>query len=155
MTDVSVPESWQAYRESMRTTLLRTGIIAAVVGAILAGSRGGGIGGGGWRMWPLATLLSLWPALGGHFVELLFLNVLRPRLPRARAVQIAARLITWFAGGVAMVYAIRMTALALTGTSPLRATQWWIGGVGFIAIELIVHAVLQMRGRPSFYNGRG
>ncbi len=28
-------------------------------------------------------------------------------------------------------------------------------GMAFIGIELVVHLVLQWRGRPSFYDGRG
>jgi hypothetical protein len=59
---------WQPYQEPLRTTLLRTGIIALVVGAVLARSWGGV------ARWPAATLLALWPALGGHLVELWFLN---------------------------------------------------------------------------------
>src|SRR3954469_14402925 len=85
---------WQPCREPLRTTLLRTVTIAVVIGAVLALPRGGV------ARWPAATLIALWPALGGHFVELFFLNLLRPRLPASRAVQIVARLIVWFVGGM-------------------------------------------------------
>jgi len=30
-----------------------------------------------------------------------------------------------------------------------------LGGLAFIGIELVTHLVLQLRGRPSFYDGRG
>jgi hypothetical protein len=30
-----------------------------------------------------------------------------------------------------------------------------VAGAAFIAIELVVHFILQLRGAPSFYNGRG
>ena len=33
--------------------------------------------------------------------------------------------------------------------------QGWLGGLAFIGIELVAHLVLQLRGRPSFYNERG
>jgi hypothetical protein len=63
---------WKPYEEPFRTTVLRNAIIAIVVGAALAQLRGG------LARWPLATLLALWPSLGGHWVELWFLNWLRP-----------------------------------------------------------------------------
>ena len=44
---------WQPYREPLRITMLRTGMIAIVVGAVLA-QLWGGLG-----RWPMATLLVL------------------------------------------------------------------------------------------------
>src|SRR5437016_11925087 len=72
---------WQPFREPLGATLARTGAIAVVLGAVLAGWRAaaGWRGGGGLARWRVATGLMLWPALGGHFVELWFLNWLRPR----------------------------------------------------------------------------
>lgn len=130
---------------------MRTGTLALVGGAVLAGARGG------LAHWPLATLLVLWPALGGHWVELGFLNYLRPRLPAARAVQAVARVAVWFVGGAALTLGIGLTAVAFTARRPPHWTVGWIigGGVAFIGVELLVHLVLQLRNRHSFYNGRG
>jgi hypothetical protein len=145
--------TWEPYREPLRVTLVRTGTIALVVGLVLAWSRGG-LG-----RWPMASLLVLWPALGGHGVELWFLNWLRPRLPDARGVRVAARAVVWFVGGVALALAMGWTANALGALPPAQwaawRSAWWVGGLGFIAVELMAHLVLQLRGRPSFYNGRG
>jgi hypothetical protein len=145
--------TWEPYREPVRATLLRTGMIALGIGAVLA-ARSGGI-----ARWPIATLLALWPALGGHFVELWFLNWLRPRLPRARAVQVIARIATWFVGGVALALAMGLTAKVLVqpGTwRPGGMVHWiTIGGLAFIGIELIAHLAMQLSGLGSFYNGRG
>lgn len=143
--------TWQPFREPLRITLMRTGTIALVGGAVLALSRGG------LAHWPLATCLMLWPALGGHWVEIVFLNYLRPRLPAARPVQVAARIGTWFVGGALLALGMGLTAMAL---GPRHLPHWpgeWIivGGLAFIGIELIVHVVLQLRGRPSFYTGLG
>ena len=131
----------------MRTTLARTVTIALVAGAVVARFWGG------WARWPIATLVMLWPSLGGHYLELWFLNWLRPRLPMARPVQVGARVAVWFIGGVAFVVCMCLTALALVG-SPI-APAWWLGGLAFIGIELLVHLAPTVRGRPSFYNGRG
>jgi hypothetical protein len=142
------PPQWQPYREPLRTTLLRTVTIALVVGAVLARSWGG------LARWPLATLLVLWPSFGGHWVELWFLNWLRPRLSTARAVQVAARVGVWFVGGTGLALGMALTAMTLAGFAPSRWPAWWLGGLGFIGVELVAQLALQLRGQPNFYNGR-
>lgn len=139
---------WQPYREPVRTTLLRTGTISLVGGAVLA------LSSGGLARWPVAALLMLWPAFGGHWVEVWFLNWLRPRLPTTRAAQAVARAGVWFVGGAALMLAMRVTAAALAGSRPVRPA-WWVGGLAFIGVELVAHLVLRLRGRPNFYDGRG
>jgi hypothetical protein len=141
--------SWQPYREPLRATLLRTTIIALVAGAALARWSGG------WIRWPLATLLMLWPSFGGHWVELWYLNWLRPRLPIARHIQISARVGVWFVAGVGLALGMAVTAVALAAVRPRQWPAWWLGGCAFIGVELVAQLVLQLRGRPSFYNGRG
>ena len=139
----------EPYREPFRTTLTRTGTIALVGGAAVA------MGSGRLSMWPIATILALWPAFGGHWVELGFLNYLRPRLPDSPAVRIGARLLVWFVGGVFLALGMKWTAMALDAFRPTLWAAWWLGGIVFIGIELVVHLLLQLRGRPSFHNGRG
>jgi hypothetical protein len=140
---------WRPYHEPLRVTLTRTLAIALVAGAALASSWGG------LAQWPVASVLMLWPSLGGHWLELWFLNWLRPRLPRDRAVQVAARLAVWFVGGLGFALGMRLTAMAFTELRRPRWPTWWVAGFGFIAIELVVHLALQLRRRASFFNGRG
>ena len=140
---------WQPFREPARTTLARTLGIALVAGALFARQWGG------MERWPVTTIVILWPALGGHLLELWFLNWLRPRLPHRRSVQAIARVALWVLGGVVFQAAMRLTAAALTGLRPASRVPWWIGGLVFIAIELVAQLVLHLRGRPSFYGGRG
>jgi len=140
---------WQPYREPIVRTLVRTITIALVVGAVLSLRRGG------LYRWPLATLLVLWPSFGGHWVELWFLNWLRPRIPIARAVQVAARVGVWFVGGIGLGFGVVMTARLLAGWRPAHWPACWLAGVAFIGVELLVHLFLQLGGRASFYNGRG
>jgi hypothetical protein len=140
---------WQPYREPFHITLLRTGMIAIVGGAVLARFWGGRAG------WLTATLLVLWPSFGGHWVEVWFLNWLRPRLSIARGVQVAARVGVWFVGGTGLAVGMGLTAMELAGYRQTHWPTWWLGGLAFIGIELVAHLVLQLRGRPSFYNGRG
>ncbi|HZZ42151.1 MAG TPA: hypothetical protein VFE58_04380 [Tepidisphaeraceae bacterium] len=141
--------TWQPYHEPLSTTLLRTGAIALVVGAVLA------LRLGGMAYWPIAMLLVLWLSLGGHWIEILFLNFLRPHLPVVYPVQIAVRISIWFLGGIVLVLAMKLTAMTLAQHRPIHWPAWWGAGLAFIGIELIAHLVLQFRRRPNFYNGRG
>ena len=148
LTDSDDAAPWQPCREPIGRTLLRNLIIALVVSTVLA-----------WRWgslarWPLAFVLVLWPALGGHWVEVWFLNYVRPRLPIARGVQIGVRVLMWFIAGVALAFAMKLTALAV-GYRPAHWPAWWLGGLAFIPIELAAHLLLVLRGCPNFYNGRG
>jgi hypothetical protein len=139
----------QPYREPLRTTIVRTGLIAMAGGAVLARFWGG------LSRWPIATLLMLWPSFGGHWVEVAYLNWLRPRLSIARRVRMVARLAVWFVGGTGLAVGMSLTAMALAGFRPAHWPAWWLGGFVLIGVELVVHLVLQLRGQPSFYNGRG
>lgn len=141
--------TWQPYREPLRATLVRTITIALVAGAVLSRWMGG------WPHWPMLTLLLLWPSFGGHWIELWFLNWLRPRLSAARGAQVVARVAVWFVGGTVLALGMGLTALALGAFPASRWPAWWIAGLGFIGVELVAQLALQLRGMPSFYNGRG
>ena len=103
--------------------MLRTGADCDCrIGAVLA------LFWGGLARWPMATLLVLWPSFGGHWVEIWFLDWLRPGLPMARGVQVAARVGVWFVGGAGLAMGMDLTAMALAGFRPARWPAWWLGG---------------------------
>lgn len=136
--------------EPLHTTLRRTVSIAAVVGLVIALSTHRSI-----RAWPAATLVALWFSFGGHWVEVAFLRQVRPRLRPAPRVQVGARLLVWFVGGVGLSLGLALSARALLGSWRTAFPAWYWGGLAFVAIELVVHVALQLRRLPSFYNGRG
>src|SRR5215467_10858955 len=103
----NVRERMSAFHEPLRVTLTRTVGIAIVAGAIAS------IWLGGVRRWPALTVVMLWPSLGGHWVDVLFLSGLRTRLPASPVIQRAARLILWFAAGIVLALAVRWTAALL------------------------------------------
>lgn len=140
---------WQPYREPLRTTLARTVGLAVIAGGIAA------LAAGSMRRWPSMALLMLWPAYGGHVIELLFLNRVRSRLPANAALYRLARIALWFVGGAALAVGMRVTAQALAVRPHLVWLTWAVAGAGFVAIELLVHARLHLLGRASFYNALG
>jgi hypothetical protein len=142
-------ESWLPYREPLATTLVRNAVLALLIGGVVA-----------WRLgrmplWPAAAGLALWFTLGGHCVEIWFLNWLRPRIAPSRRAQLATRLAVWFAGGVILGLCVFAT-MRLTGmTHAIPVRRWWIAGVVFIGVELGAHLGLAASRRPNFYDGAG
>ncbi len=130
---------WQPFHEPLRVTLLRTVLIGLLVGLVVALLQGRP------ASWPQWTGFALWFTFGGHWVELFFLNWLRPRLAAARWAQIGGRLLTWLVGGTLLMAGARITVWSLP--------PWWLGGPVFVGLELLVHSLAQLRGQPSFYNG--
>src|SRR4051812_18163045 len=93
--------------EPIRVTLTRTVSIAVVAGGVIAMARGN------LQRWPALSLLMLWPSFGGHWIDLFFLDVLRPHLPESRPMQGLARLAVWFAGGIVLAAGVQLTARLL------------------------------------------
>ena len=140
--------NWPRFEEPFRRALARNVALATVVGAGLALQRHD------LKLLLPVAALALWFSLGGHYIELTFLNGLRARMPQGRLAQRVIRLLVWFSGGVLLYVGMAATARALPiEAPPLRL--WWYGGFLLIAVELVVHAVLAIRGLSNFYNGRG
>ena len=104
-------------------------------------------------LFPIAAL-ALWFSLGGHYVELAFLNRLRARVSQGRLTQAGLRLLVWFAGGV-VLYVLMAASARILPLDPPPLRMWWYGGFLLIGVELAVHGLLAVRGRPNFYSGRG
>ena len=136
------------FEEPLWRTLTRNVALAAGVGVVFALQRHQ------LRLLLPIAALALWFSLGGHYVELAFLNGLRARIPEGRLTQVGLRLVVWFAGGVVLYALMAVSARALPlEAPPLR--MWWYGGLLLIVLELAVHGLMAMRGKPSVYTGRG
>ena len=63
------------------------------------------------------------------------------------------RVFGWFAGGL-WCYVLARWVLTLYGrdTRELLPLIW--GGLGFVALEFVLHGVLQASGKPNFYTGQ-
>jgi hypothetical protein len=103
---------------------------------------------------PSVTLFALWFTLGGHFLELLFRNRLRHYISGQLAAQVLARVAYWFAGGAMLFECALATRTLLAPRMPVPFS-WWLAGIGFVGVELVIHLGLRARGQPSVYDGRG
>ena len=140
------PPSDPVPREPFANMLLRNLLLATGVGAGLA------IRSHSLQRWFPASLVMLWPTLGGHYLELAFLDLVRPRLTRRPPVRTLARVLTWMAGGVLFAMAMHLTGSALGDAYFVTWPPLWLGAVGMIGIELIAHTALRLRGLPSFFD---
>jgi hypothetical protein len=141
-------EAWEPCAEPWGATVRRTGSIAAAIGSAV-GLYQRHVAPG-----VLTAIVALWFTLGGHFAELFFLNWLRFRLGGDAKAQAGARLVYWFVAGSVLCMGAFLTLAMLTGR-PAIGWRWWIGGLFFVGLELVVHLFLRARGRPNFYDGRG
>jgi len=84
----------------------------------------------------------------GHLVETLLLKIPGIGTPGGKIV----RVLGWFAGGL-WCYVLARWALVLYGrdTRALPSLMW--GGLFFVGLEFVVHALLQASGKPNFYSG--
>ena len=61
----------------------------------------------------------------------------------------------WFVGGMVLALGARLTGMLLLEHQSLAWLTSATAGTVFVAIELVAHGALHLRGRPSFYNGLG
>ena len=156
------PARFQPYRESLVTTVRRTGIIALVLGSIAAIGllRRMPSSLGDWYLWFVLVLAVGWISFGGHWVELAYLNVLRPRVARLPdGVLMFVRIGVWLIGGSLLFLGSAPTRSVLTAghlpDADLLQGVLLLGGPVFVGAELVVHSIAFLLGQPSFWNGRG
>jgi hypothetical protein len=156
------PTRFSPYREPLRVTLARTVLIALLLGTaafLLNLPRFQASTAHAYRWLTLVTCVH-WVSFGGHWVEIAYLNLLRPRIARwPDTWLVLVRLGVWVAGGTLLMLGLVTTySLMARGDFPreseLRFTLRY-GGLLFAAIELVPHTILALLGRPSFWNLRG
>jgi hypothetical protein len=149
---VTLPISTVPPREPVTHTLLRNVVIAMVAGGALA-ARFGGL-----AAWPVLTGAALWFSLGGHVVELLFLDTVRPRYPMPHVVAALVRVAMWFTGGSILGVAAAGTLTLISHTERTGHVAAMLsvnGGLVLIGVELLAHAGLAVRQKPNVFYGHG
>ena len=139
------------YRETLRVTLRRTLTITFFITTAISLTplRGGPY----WWFWVSTYAAVLWFPLGGHYVELVYLNFLRMRWAWFLRRRYLGRVGWWLAGGLPLGLGCWWT-WGLLGTRPDFDLPFWWGMPFFVLTECLAHTVLSILGRPSFWNGR-
>ena len=125
-----------------RNTLLAIPL-ALLVSAVIPGQ-----GALGWDFLDAFTIAFCFTYVG-HLVEVLLLKIPGIETPAGKFI----RVLGWFAGGL-WCYELGRWLLLLYGrnTAQLPSLLW--GGAFFVALEFIVHGLLQASGKPNFYSGQ-
>ena len=135
-------------RERFLTTLTRSAVLAAALGVVLYLVLPRQVG--GWWAFLDAFSLAFCFTFLGHYVEVILLMIPDIQVGLGRVVRLAG----WFGGGV-WVYEIGRRLWLLYGRSTLDLPPLVLGGVFFVVLELVVHAMLRAQGKPNFYTGSG
>jgi hypothetical protein len=102
----------------------------------------------GWDLLDAFTLAFCFTYVG-HWVEVWLLKL--PGIETGAGKFI--RVLGWFAGGL-WCYEVGRWVLVLYGrnTAELPTLLW--GGMFFVGLEFVVHAILQASGKPNFFGGQ-
>lgn len=85
----------------------------------------------------------------GHWVEVVLLKI--PGIETSSGKLI--RVLGWFAGGL-WCYEVARWLLLLYGRNTTELPALWWGGLFFVGLEFVVHALLQASGKPNFFSGQ-
>lgn len=139
--------------EGALQTIFRTAITAAIIAAILTFTHVFAVS----AMSAPALLGVIWLMVycivyGGHWLEVLFINQIKFMLPPNKAVIYFSRIVYWFLNGIPLFMLANWVGNAFTNHD-LNLGRWWTFGLAYIAIELFMHLIMQLRYRKSYYNG--
>ena len=156
------PSRFTLYRESVAATVIRTGGIAIIVATLVTVARLRHLPASSaeWYGWLVLVVFVGWFSFGGHWVELAYLNGIRPKIAHwSDPSLVFIRLGVWLIGG-AILYlgAVASRSVMTAGELPGQADLFKVllyGGPVFAVIELFPHTFLQLSGKPSFWNFRG
>ncbi len=133
--------------EPLRVTLSRTLTIAVVVGVVASFATHN------IRMGFAIGLGALWPSVGGHWIELLWLNLIRKRLKPKVPILVALRLIYWWAWGFVIIFPAFYTIHVIAPSLPPMPSPL-LGGFGFLFVEMLLHGIFAMNHRPNAFDAR-
>jgi hypothetical protein len=132
-------------REPLLTTLTRNTVAAGVLAVVFLFALPHHVG----VLWDFvdAFTVAFCFTFLGHYVDALLLAIPGIQVGLGRIV----RLLGWFAGGL-WCYVVARWLWSHSGRDPhdLPGLLW--GGVFFVGLELVAHAAMKARGRPSFYD---
>lgn len=130
--------------ERFVTALARNTLLAAALGALifLGVPRRSTLG---WDYLDAFTLAFCFTFIG-YLVEVVLLKIPEIEFGAGRLIRIAG----WFGGGL-WCYVVGRYLWVLYGRDLSQLPSLFIGGVFFVALELVVHALLNAAGKPNFF----
>ena len=88
----------------------------------------------------------------GHWIELLFIKVIKFQLPRNIYVLYIVRVCYWFVSSI-LLFLIANTIRELLVSNSRQLGNWWSFGFLYIGVQLLLYAIMHIRLKKGFYNG--
>ena len=139
--------------EPIGQTLIRTVITTTIIAAIIYWLHLFPSGGKS----KLSLFEMIWSIVfcivfGGHWLELLFINRIKFYLPNNILVLYLIRIGYWFLCAVPLFYIAGLVCNLFNYQTGVLG-KWWTFGIFYIGIQLVMHGIMQLRYKKSFYDG--
>jgi len=139
----------ESFVQTLIRTILTTTIIAVIINWLHLFPSGGKS--------KLILFEIIWSAvfcivLGGHWLELVFINRIKFALPKNILLLYFIRIVYWFLCSIPLF----LMANLITNLFSYKAGvpgHWWTFGFLYIGIQLLMHIIMHIRFKKSFYNG--
>jgi hypothetical protein len=146
-------ENSEKNTEPFAQTIIRTIVTTTIIAVILYWAH---IFPSGGRS-KLSIFEMIWSAVfcivfGGHWLELIFINRLKFALPQSILLLYFVRIAYWFLCSIPLFFAAELIANLFSDNTVYLGHRWMFGFF-YIGIQLIMHAIMQIRFKKSFYNG--
>lgn len=89
---------------------------------------------------------------GGHWLELMFINQIKFALSKNIVLLYFIRIGYWFLCSIPLFFIANLIN-DLFSHKTGHLGHWWTFGFFYIGIQLLMHAIMHMRFKKSFYNG--
>jgi len=141
------------YHESFTQTIVRTIVTTTLIAVILYFLHLFP----GHELSQVSKFEMIWLAVfcivfGGHWLELLFINYIKFKLPKNILLLYLTRIVYWYLCAIPLFFSAGIVVELFLHNSTFRAHLKPIGFF-YIGIQLVMHAIMQARIKKSFYNG--
>ena len=103
-------------------------------------------------LFEMIWLVAFCIVFGGHWLELVFINHIKFSLPKNILLLYFIRIGYWFLCSIPLFFMADLAASSFTNKT-VHLGQWWAFGFFYIGIQLLMHAIMHIRFKKSFYNG--
>ena len=142
----------EKFHESFQKTVLRTALTAAVLTVIFYFGDVFQTNGNKLKIFGICWASIMCITFGGHWTEILFINYLKFYLPKNLAALYTSRIIMWYATAIVLFFISQYVFNSLSGGNETIG-GWWTFGFLYILIQMIIHGIIHLQIKKSFWNG--
>jgi len=139
----------ESFIQTAGRTVLTTTIIAVILNWLHVFPSGGE---SKLTVFEIIWLIIFCIVFGGHWLELLFINHIKFALPKNILVLYLLRIVYWFLCSIPLFIAAGLINNLFSHKTGYLG-HWWTFGFLYIGIQLLMHAIMHIRFKKSFYNG--